>query len=158
MASIGKYNQYSCVLHKLTWIACIVCIDIYSMYVFHGLECLIACILLAIIRTNTFQSIHDGLRLDCVWIAQGKYLFIKLNVKLKNGQIKCSTRVSCLQCPNSLHFNSLNLLWDNGTFGSVLSSIGFKVETDVGINERFAPFWLLGTSRCNLIFDSLFDQ
>ena len=45
---------------------------------------------------------------------------------------------------------------DNGTFGSVQSSFGFKVESEVGINERFAAFWLLGT--CNLILDSWFDQ
>ena len=36
---------------------------------------------------------------------------------------------------------------DDGTFGYVLSSFGFNVETDVGINGCFAPFWLLGT-RC----------
>ena len=30
---------------------------------------------------------------------------------------------------------------DDGTFGYVLSSVGFKVETDVGINGCFAPFW-----------------
>ena len=34
---------------------------------------------------------------------------------------------------------------DDGTFGYVLSSVGFKVETDVGINECFAQFWLLWT-------------
>ena len=48
---------------------------------------------------------------------------------------------------------------DDGTFGSVLSPFGFKVETDngnLGMNERFAPFWLLGT--CNLSLDSCFDQ
>ena len=45
---------------------------------------------------------------------------------------------------------------DDGTFSSVLTSFGFKVETDVGINERFAPFWLLGT--CNMILNSWFDQ
>ena len=44
---------------------------------------------------------------------------------------------------------------DNWTFGSVLSSFGFKVEAGVGINERFAPFWLLGTG--NLILDSWFE-
>ena len=40
------------------------------------------------------------------------------------------------------------LLWismDDGTFGYVLLSFGFKVETDVGINGWFAPFWLLET-------------
>ena len=36
---------------------------------------------------------------------------------------------------------------DDGTFGYVLSSFGFNVETDVGINGCFALFWLLGT-RC----------
>ena len=65
-----------------------------------------------------------------------------------------------LECPNSLHFNSAKLLsWismDDGTFGSVVSSSGFKVEADVGINERFAPFWLLRT--CNLNLDCWFDQ
>ena len=45
---------------------------------------------------------------------------------------------------------------DDGTFGSVLSSFGFKVETGVGINERFAPLWLHVT--CSLILDSGFDQ
>jgi hypothetical protein len=48
------------------------------------------------------------------------------------------------------------LLWismDDGTFGYVLSSFGFKVETDVEINERFAPFWLLRTRY--LIFGRL---
>ena len=61
-----------------------------------------------------------------------------------------TSSISRLECPNSLHFNSFNLQqsfyrgpdsWiskDEGTFGSVLSSFGFKVETDVGINERFA--------------------
>ena len=34
---------------------------------------------------------------------------------------------------------------DDGTFGYVLSSFGFNVETDVGINGCFAPFWLLWT-------------
>ena len=34
---------------------------------------------------------------------------------------------------------------DDGTFGSVLSTFGVKVETDVGINGCFAQFWLLGT-------------
>ena len=32
---------------------------------------------------------------------------------------------------------------DDGTFGYVLSSFGFNVETDVGINGCIAPFWLL---------------
>ena len=39
------------------------------------------------------------------------------------------------------------LLWismDDGTFGYVLSSFGFKVETVVGINESFAPFGFSG--------------
>ena len=31
---------------------------------------------------------------------------------------------------------------DDGTFGYVLSSFGFNVETDVEINGCFAPFWL----------------
>ncbi len=39
---------------------------------------------------------------------------------------------------------------DDGTFGYVLSSLGLKVETDVGINGCFAPFWLLGTHYLNL--------
>ena len=30
---------------------------------------------------------------------------------------------------------------DDGIFGYVLSSFGFNVETDVGINGCFAPFW-----------------
>ena len=38
---------------------------------------------------------------------------------------------------------------DDGTFGYVLSSFGFNVETDVGINGCFAPFWLLGTRYLN---------
>ena len=45
------------------------------------------------------------------------------------------------------------LLWisiDDGTFSYVLSSFGFNVETDVGINGCFAPFWLLGTHYLNL--------
>ena len=45
---------------------------------------------------------------------------------------------------------------DDGTFGSVLSSVGFKVETDVGINGCFAPFWLLVTHYLNLV--AWFDQ
>jgi hypothetical protein len=51
------------------------------------------------------------------------------------------------------------LLWismDYGTFGYVLSSFGFKVETDLGINESFAPFWFLGTLF--LILAAWFDQ
>ena len=51
---------------------------------------------------------------------------------------------------------------DNGTFGSVLSPFGFKVETDVGnlgIHQKFDPFWLLVVlGTCNLILDSWFDQ
>ena len=53
------------------------------------------------------------------------------------------------------------LLWfskDNWTFGYVLSSSGFKVETDVGINESFSPFWLLGPWTRYLIFAAWFDQ
>jgi hypothetical protein len=45
------------------------------------------------------------------------------------------------------------LFWismDDGTFGCVPSSSGFKVETDVGINGCFAPFLLLGTHCLNL--------
>ena len=38
---------------------------------------------------------------------------------------------------------------DDGTFGYVLSSFGFNVETDVGINGCFAPFRLLGTRYLN---------
>jgi len=45
---------------------------------------------------------------------------------------------------------------DDGTFGYVLSSFGFKVETDVGINGCIAPFWLLGTHYLNLA--AWFDQ
>ena len=45
---------------------------------------------------------------------------------------------------------------DDGIFGYVLSSFGFNVETDVGINGCFAPFWLLGTPNLNLV--ALFDQ
>ena len=45
---------------------------------------------------------------------------------------------------------------DDGAFGYVLSSVGFKVETDVGINGFFAPFWLLGTHYLNLV--AWFDQ
>ena len=40
---------------------------------------------------------------------------------------------------------------DDGTFGYVISSFGFKVETDVGINGCFAPIWLLGTHYLNLV-------
>ena len=39
---------------------------------------------------------------------------------------------------------------DDGTFGYVLSSFGFNVETDVAINGCFAPFWLLWTHYLNL--------
>ena len=64
--------------------------------------------------------------------------------------------MSCLECPNSLHCNSFNLQqnfygalncisMDDGTFGYVLPSFGFMVETDVGIDGCFAPFWLLGS-------------
>ena len=60
--------------------------------------------------------------------------------------------VSCLECLNSLpcvHLTSAKFLllisMDDGTFGYIISSFGFKVETDVGINGCFAPFWLLGT-------------
>jgi hypothetical protein len=45
---------------------------------------------------------------------------------------------------------------DNGTIGYVLSSFGFKVEADIRIDERFAPFWLFGTRY--LIFAAWFDQ
>ena len=40
---------------------------------------------------------------------------------------------------------------DNRTFGYVLSSFGFKVDTDVGINGCFAPFWELLASRDSLL-------
>ena len=36
---------------------------------------------------------------------------------------------------------------DDGTFGYVPSSFGFKVESDVGINGRFVPMWLSGNAR-----------
>jgi hypothetical protein len=45
------------------------------------------------------------------------------------------------------------LLWismDDWTFGYVLTSFGFIVETDVGINRCFAPFWLVGAYYLNL--------
>ena len=45
---------------------------------------------------------------------------------------------------------------DDGTIGYVLSSFGFKVETDVGINGFFARFWLLGTHYLSLV--AWFDQ
>ena len=45
---------------------------------------------------------------------------------------------------------------DDGTFGYVLSSFGFKVENDVEINECLAPFWLLWTHYLNLA--AWFDQ
>ena len=45
---------------------------------------------------------------------------------------------------------------DDGTFGYVLSSFGFNVETDVEINGCFAPFWLLWTHYLNLA--AWFDQ
>ena len=45
---------------------------------------------------------------------------------------------------------------DDRTFGYVLSSLGFKVETDVGINGCVALFWLLGTHYLNLA--TWFDQ
>ncbi len=51
------------------------------------------------------------------------------------------------------------LLWislDDGIFGYLLSSFGFKVENDVGINECFAPFWLPRTHFLNLA--ACFDQ
>ncbi len=31
-----------------------------------------------------------------------------------------------------------------GIFFTMLSSLGFKVETDIGINERFVPFGISG--------------
>ena len=39
---------------------------------------------------------------------------------------------------------------DDGTFGYVPSSVGFKIETDVEINGCFVPFWLLGTHYLDL--------
>ena len=51
------------------------------------------------------------------------------------------------------------LIWISmnvGTFDTVLLSFGFKIETDVGNNERVAPFWLFGTR--DLILDSWFDH
>ena len=45
---------------------------------------------------------------------------------------------------------------DDGTFGYVLSSFGFNLETDVEINGCFAPFWLLWTHYLNLA--AWFDQ
>jgi hypothetical protein len=42
------------------------------------------------------------------------------------------------------------------TFIYVLSSFGIKDETDVGINGRFVPLWLLGTRYLNLA--AWFDQ
>jgi hypothetical protein len=33
---------------------------------------------------------------------------------------------------------------DAGTFGYILSSFGFKVENNVGINEKFALFGFSG--------------
>jgi hypothetical protein len=50
-----------------------------------------------------------------------------------------------------LRFNSFNpqqsllSISMNGTFGYILSSFGFNIESEVGINGFFAPFWLLGT-------------
>ena len=38
---------------------------------------------------------------------------------------------------------------DDGTFGYVLSSFGFNVETDVEINGCIVPFLLLGTHYLN---------
>ena len=46
--------------------------------------------------------------------------------------------------------------WTFGYVGYVLSSFGFKVETDVGINGCIAPFWLLGAHYLNLA--AWFDQ
>ena len=45
---------------------------------------------------------------------------------------------------------------DDGTFGYVLSSFGFNVETDDETNGCFAPFWLLGTHNLSLV--AWFDQ
>jgi hypothetical protein len=39
---------------------------------------------------------------------------------------------------------------DDVTFGYVLSSVGFMVETDVGINGCLGPIWPLGTHYLNL--------
>jgi hypothetical protein len=44
---------------------------------------------------------------------------------------------------------------DDGIFGYVLLSFGFKVETDVGINGCFSSFWFLGT---HLNLAAWFDQ
>ena len=45
---------------------------------------------------------------------------------------------------------------DDRTFGYVLFSFGFKVETDVEINEWFALYWFLWTHYLNLV--AWFDQ
>ena len=45
---------------------------------------------------------------------------------------------------------------DDGTFSYVLSSFGYKVETDVGIDGCFAPFLLFETRYLNLA--AWFDQ
>ena len=39
---------------------------------------------------------------------------------------------------------------DDGTFGYVLSSFGFKIETGVEINGCVAPFWLPWTHYLDL--------
>ena len=39
---------------------------------------------------------------------------------------------------------------DDRIFGYVISSFGFKVETDVGIGGCIDPFWLLRTHYLNL--------
>ncbi len=44
----------------------------------------------------------------------------------------------------------LCIAMDDGTFGFVLSSSGFKVKSDNRINECFALFWLLEMHYLNL--------
>jgi hypothetical protein len=49
--------------------------------------------------------------------------------------------------------SAMSLLWisiDDWTFSYVLSSFGFKVETEVGNNGCFAPFELLEIHCLNL--------
>ena len=56
-----------------------------------------------------------------------------------------NVRIRCLAFILTSAKFLLLISMDDGTFGYIISSFGFKVETDVGINGCFAPFWLLGT-------------
>ncbi len=78
----------------------------------------------------------------------GFFSFVAISVfrQLVSRFCVLNVRTRCV----SIHFilskvSIVDLKFLSWTFGYVLSSFGFKVETDVGINETFAPFRLLGT-------------